>query len=282
MRRGTILAAIVGLAVLLGAAYAGQRLLGATDEVEPAAGSRRPDAPTSPTTAPTPEAPEPAGDPVTMTVLEPGTLEREGADGQWQPLPAGTALVETDRVRTVGSGRAVIQASDGSRVELVDAVDVAVATLTRSIAELDLRQGRLRADLRDGSELALRVRSSGAVAEGRGGAFTIYADGAGMVAVASETAEVSLRAQDREVALAEGQQSVVHAGEAPADPEAIPEEVLLAVTWPEQRILDAGANTVGVSTRDPAGRTRTSESPTIVVRNRPPRLERVHGSIWDE
>jgi len=147
----------------------------------------------------------------------------------------------------------------------------------------------------------------------------VFADGHGMVAVASETATVRLAAQENEVALQAGQQSVVTPGSPPSDPESIPDEVFLSISWPEERLrrdqrlvlrgrvqpgtevrvggqrpevtaggefeaqvdLDAGPNTVTVSARDPAGRTRDERSPPIVVRNRPPRLEVVNEGLWD-
>ncbi len=146
----------------------------------------------------------------------------------------------------------------------------------------------------------------------------VFADGSGMVAVASETAEVRLRANNREVTVAAGQQSVVHSGQAPSDPESIPDEVFLHVAWPQRRTqrnrrlvirgragpgsevrvanqrvsvtsdgsfearvqLDAGPNRLSVWTRDPSGREVVSESPEVVVRDRPPRLEVVSPGAW--
>ena len=141
-----------------------------------------------------------------------------------------------------------------------------------------------------------------------------------MVAVASETAEVTLRAREREVVVAPGQQSLVRPDAPPSDPEIIPEEVFLKVAWPQQHRqrekrlvikgqvqpgtavtvggqqavvdregafstkleLDEGPNTIVVKARDFTGRVRREESPTVVVKNRPPRLEVVDQGQWDE
>ncbi len=323
MRRHLLLIAIIGGLAVIGAALIGQGLVFST--VEPSEVPRTSLATQLAVEAPEPEAADEAAgqeareEPLVLTVTTPGNLERL-VDGSWERVPEGARLETSDRVRTRGVGRVVIMADDGTRVEMIDEVDVSVAQLTRSLTELVLREGRVRAELGDGSDLALRVRSSGALAEGRGGAFTVFADGQGMVAVASETATVRLEAEDEEVALGAREQSVVLPGSPPSDPEAISEEVFLNVAWPEERLqrsprlvvrgrvrpgtevrvagqraevasdgafeapveLDAGPNRISVTARDPAGRSREERSPPITVRNRPPRLEVVSDGIWQE
>jgi hypothetical protein len=250
-------------------------------------------------------------------VTTPGGLERRDGD-QWVALAPGTQLGVTDRIRSRGEGVAALRAADGSRIELVDEVEVTVEALTRSLAELELHRGRLRADLAEGSDLALRVTSSGATAEAQDGAFVVVADGSGMVAVASETAEVRLRAHDREVLVAAGQQAVVPPEGPPSDPQAIPDSVLLEVAWPTGRVqrdrrlvvrghvapgsevrvadrstpvrpdgsfeteveLAEGVNRVAVRARDIAGRTKVDESPAVMLKTRPPPLEVLEQGQW--
>lgn len=321
MKRPLLLFAVIVSAVVIASAVAAQRFVVPSVESPERASSSLVPA-TQKTQRRAPESPAPASEgesPLSLSVVESGGLERF-VDGNWAPLTEGTLLFESDRIRTKSTGRAIIGASDGTRVELVDEVDISVSVLTRSLTELELRQGRLRADLGSKSNIALRVRSSGAVAEGRNGAFTVFADGSGMVAVASETAAVKLMAQDVEVELTGGQQSIVRPGAAPSDPELIAEEVFLEVDWPaeslrrEKRLvlrgrvaagtevriggrrpeveedgsfevpieLDAGTNRISVNARDPAGRSKIERSPPIVVRNRPPRLEVIDDGIWQQ
>lgn len=326
VRRHLLLPGVICIGLVIGLAIMGHRYLIADEDLAAVstsaiAAAAQPDPAGAPAT--TPESPAPAAQaetgPRSLTVVTPGSLERL-VEGQWLPVTAGAHLVASDRIRATSPGRVVIASDDGARVELLNEVDVSVSLLTRSLTELELREGRVRADLGDGSNVALRIRSSGAVAEGRGGAFTVFADGGGMVAVASETASVRLMAHDREVEVLAGQQSVVQAGAQPSDPEAIPEEVFLHVAWPEERLrrdrrvvvrgrvdpgsevviggqrpriaadgafeaaveLDAGPNQISVSARDPSGRSREERSPRIEVRNRPPRLEVVGEGIWRE
>lgn len=321
MRASNILLAVAGLGTLVGAAVIGQRALVASEHPRtPDLGPREAAPPAAEADAPPAPAAALVRERIELVVRQAGALERANEQGGWSPLSNGDVLVETDRIRAAEGGRAILETVDGSRVELVDEVEVAVGALSRSIAELELGRGRVRADLTEGSSLAIRVRAAGAVAEGRGGAFTVYADGAGMVAVASETASVALRAREESVTVAAGEQSVVLPGGTPSDPEAIPEQVFLSIAWPEQRltrdrqlrvrgtvspgtevrvdgrraavdraggfeaslILDAGPNELDVTARDPSGRTRTERSPAIVLKNRPPRLEPVGGGLWQE
>jgi hypothetical protein len=322
MRRPTILAALVATFVIVAAAFALQARWDRVDDTAAAPGDVAPPA-AAPLPSPSPAAPvaprpADAGAPVaTLAVHDAGSIER--LEGQlWVPLAPGTALAVDDRIRTTGRGRSVLRAGSGDRIELVDEVEISVEALTRSLAELELHRGRLRAELAESSGVALRVRSSGATAEARAGAFMVFADGTGMVAVASETAEVRLRAADHEVTVGAGEQSVVAAGGPPSDPEEVPDEVLLRVAWPAERArrdrrlvvrgqagrgaevrvgsepvavgpdgafettveLDAGPNRVTVWARDPAGRSRAEESPEVVVRDRPPRLEVISPGGW--
>lgn len=321
MKGKTLLVATVGTGLLVGLGVLGQELIfGAPRGRDP---EPRITPPSESTGAPRASAAADAGERdaaprfENLVVTTPGRLERQEGD-QWVAVAAGTQLRVTDRIRTQGEGAAALQAADGSRIELVDEVEVTVESLTRSLAELELHRGRLRADLAEGSDLALRVTSSGASAEAQNGAFVVVADGSGMVAVASETAEVRLRAQDREVLVAAGQQAVVAPDQPPSDPEAIPESVLLEVAWPTGRVqrerrlvvrgqvapgsevrvadrstrvrpdgsfetevsLAEGVNRVAVRARDIAGRTKVDESPAVMVKTRPPPLEVLEQGQW--
>lgn len=318
MRRNTVIIALLSTALLIGAAVLISRAIftDTPDQPAPHATSTDDETPRTPPRVVENAPPEEAT--IALTVTQPGGLER--LDGErWVALEPGAELNEDDRIRASGQSTAVLSTSNGSRIELVDEVEVSVEVLTRSLTELELYRGRLRADLDDDAGLELRVRASGATAEARAGAFVIYSDGAGMVAVASETAQVRLEAQEREVVVAAGQQAIVPPEEAPSEPEQIPEEVFLRVAWPQRRAqrerhlvvrgavapgsevrigdqraevdreghfearvqLDAGPNRVKVRTRDILGRERVEESPPVIVKNRPPRLEVISGGQWE-
>jgi hypothetical protein len=320
MRRSTLVYVAIGSGLLLGLAFVGQHaIFGATDQgtlQSPAAPSKIVDSPRA-TTSPSAEDSRPAVRYEKLSVIEARSLERlEG--GEWVAIEAGETLSATDRIRTNGFGVVKLETGDGSRIELVDEVEVSVEALTKSLAELELHRGRLRADVASGSDAAIRVTSSGATAEAQAGAFVVFADGAGMVAVASETADVTLRAQEREVTVEAGQQALVRPESPPTDPEAIPEEVFLKVAWPSKRTrrerrlvvrgrvdpgtevrigdriatvgsdgsfstpvdLREGRNDVIVKARDIGGRTKT-DSTKVIVKNRPPRLELISPGGWD-
>lgn len=320
MKGKTLLVATLGTGLVVTLGVLGQRLIfgapSGPDTRHRAAAAA--DAP-APRAAAARDADERDGGPrfENLVVTAPGALERQDG-GRWVAVVQGTRLQATDRIRTQGEGSVALQAADGSRIELVDEVEVTVEALTRSLAELELHRGRLRADLAEGSDLALRVTSSGASAQAQNGAFVVVADGSGMVAVASETAEVRLRAQDREVLVAAGHQAVVQPDGPPSDPEAIPESVLLQVAWPTSRVqrerrlvvrghvapgsevrvadqrtavrpdgsfeteieLAEGANRIAVRARDVAGRTKVEESPAVMVKTHPPPLEVLSQGQW--
>lgn len=320
MRRKTVLFLVGGLGLLMGLAFVGQHaLFGATEPENQLTQVDSSDNHRSKLETPSFQVgdSEPLVRFEKLAVVEAQSLER--LDGQeWVEIRAGETLSATDRIRTNGTGVVKLETGDGSRIELVDEVEVSVEALTKSLAELELHRGRLRADLASGSDAAIRVTSSGASAEARTGAFVVFADGSGMVAVASETADVTLRAQEREVVVEAGQQALVRPESPPTDPEAIPSEVFLKVAWPSKRRqrekrlvvsgrvdpgtavrvgervatvtedgsfatpvdLQEGRNEVVVKARAIGGGVKT-EASSVIVKNRPPRLEVISPAQWD-
>jgi hypothetical protein len=323
MSRRTLIIAALCTAILVGAAILLQDLFWGAGETMgiPPTQLDRPNRNARESVDASPSAPERPDDSLDtpLVVAEPGSLEQL-VEGAWRPVERGFELAKQDRIRTTSAGMAVLTTADGSRIDLVDLVEVSVDTLTQSLAEVELHRGRLRADLKKGGGLALRVRSSGATAEAKNGSFVVFADGTGMVAVASETAEVQLRARDQEVLIAAGEQSVVYEDGTPSAPQRVSDEVYLRVAWPQKRLrrekrlvlhgqvepgsevrvggqraavgrdgsfatpvdLDSGDNRVIIEARDPLGRVRSEESPTLTVKNRPPRIEVLSQGSWSD
>lgn len=138
------------------------------------------------------------------------------------------------RIRTGASGSAVLRAPDGTEIALADGVDISLEEISSTVARFALGRGKVRAASPGGRQVT--VDSSGAHTEAKGARFTIFASKGGLVAVASESGNVKVRARDREVQVGAGQQSIVPPHQAPGDPVPIPDEVFLRVDWPGETL----------------------------------------------
>ena len=147
---------------------------------------------------------------------------------------AGGPVAGGARIRTGGNGSAVIRAPDGTEIALADGVDISVEEISSTVARFALGRGKVRAA--SPATRQLTVDSSGAHTEAKGARFTIYTSKGGLVAVASESGNVKVRARDREVQVGAGQQSIVPPHQAPGDPIPIPDEVFLKVDWPDETL----------------------------------------------
>ncbi|HJZ87680.1 MAG TPA: FecR domain-containing protein [Polyangia bacterium] len=151
------------------------------------------------------------------------------------PGDGGLALGGGTRIRTGRGSSAVLRAPDGSEVALADGVEISIAELSAQVARFALERGKVRAASPEGGR-AVTVDSSGARAEAQGARFVIYTSPRGLVAVASESGRVKLRAQGREVEVPAGQQSIVPPQGMPTDPVAVPDAVFLQVAWPGETL----------------------------------------------
>ena len=216
--------------VAAGAVAAGALVLsGCTDEP----------APEEPVEAETAEAPaDPPPDAVVVVKEVQGKLETRRGNA-WVPTKVGDRLGRDEAVRSGPEGEAVLAVGqDATMVYLKSRSEVAVKEVTKEVARLRLERGRLGADLK--GKLALAVESTGSevVAEAKQGRFTVFNNGAGMVAVAAETAEVDLKTTRGVEKLKAGSQVTVEE-DAVREPTAIPESVYLSVVWPTKMVTKA-------------------------------------------
>lgn len=223
MRRGALLVVLL-CALLLGGGMAVYRAIFGEPPRAP-----RP----RPRVAETPPAPA-------TDVLETGTFRITGVvgpvearrNGVWAPAKEGDRIGADDAIRTGPAGRAVLVAASGDELTLRERVELEVDRLEATVTELTLTRGKVRAEAAPGTE-RLAISSAGAQAIGAGGGrFTVYADGRGAIAVASETGKVRVLARGGEVTLAENTQTYVPKNGRPRDPIPVPDTVFLQVAWP--------------------------------------------------
>jgi hypothetical protein len=244
-----------------------------------------------------------------------GGVEAQRA-GQWVPIKAGDTLTRTDVVRTSPGGRATLQLSAGTEIELRERVEIGLDRLA-SGATVDLRHGKVVARVSGSESVEITSRDTRTANEGPAH-FVVLSDERGRVSVASLAGKAKFTAGGKSLTLPQGTQSASAAGAAPSDPERIPEEVLLEVVWPaaEQRHatsdtevkgraspassvtvngthaqvaadgqftatvpLRTGKNTVEVKVEDLGGRTRQA-SATLLRRGPPPTLRPEATDLW--
>jgi hypothetical protein len=125
-----------------------------------------------------------------------------------------------------------LRSGSGDELILRPRVELEVGVLGRTVTELTLTRGKVRAAPAPGSE-RFQITSGGARASAGGGThFFVYADARGAVTVASEDGDVKVLARDQQVTLKSREQTYVAPGGAPGAPSAIPDEVFVSVAWP--------------------------------------------------
>lgn len=156
-------------------------------------------------------------------------------DGRWTAIKNGDTLTRADVVRTAAGAKAVLQLSAGTEIELRERVEIGLDRLP-SGPTLDLRRGKVLARVSGADALAITSHQTRTANDGPAH-FVVLSDPEGRVSVATLSGSARFAAAGKTVALSAGTQSSSEAGAAPADPERIPEEVLLEVVWPaaEQR-----------------------------------------------
>ena len=198
---------------------------------------------------------------------------RVATDAEFHPAPPGGGEVAGGaRIRTGPGASAILRAPDGTEIALADGVDISVEEISSTVARFALGRGKVRAASPGVRQVT--VDSSGAHTEARGARFTIYTSPRGLVAVASEAGSVKVRAQNREVQVAAGQQSIVPPHRPPGDPVPVPDEVFLRVDWPgetlkrEPETLVRGRARPGERVRVNGVETDVSEGGTFVAKVR--------------
>ena len=123
-----------------------------------------------------------------FAVREVSGVVEAGRGGAWRRLASGARLFAGESIRSGDDGRAVLESPGGDELELRAGVTLEVTLLSRTLTELTLTQGKLRAATAAGSDrFAVAAGSARAVAPG-GARFTVYADDRGAAYVATGAA----------------------------------------------------------------------------------------------
>ena len=163
-----------------------------------------------------------------------GTVEvrRSRQDG-WAPARAGDELGADDAIRTGDEGKLEID-YENIKLRVHERSEFKVKTLTQTDVRGRLR-GQLDTEVPEGHGVVeIEAEGSDAVARTEGGAFSMTADGQGIVAVGSTSGWASLSAEGESVRIGAGMVSRVAGKEAPRPPSRALRNVLLSVTWPQQ------------------------------------------------
>jgi hypothetical protein len=222
-----------GLATVLLAAAAGGYVVFFRDDASLRAAAPVPPAPLElPTTVPV-APPVPAPIAPAFVIAEVDGVVEVRRNGTWAPVAAGDTITQTEAIKTAALGHATLRSGEGDELVLQPRVELEVGALGRTVTELTLTRGKVRAAPAAGSE-RFQITSYGARTSAPGGArFTVFADARGAVTVASEDGEVKVLAREREVTLHPREETYVAPGNPPAAPTVIPDAVFVTVAWPE-------------------------------------------------
>jgi len=238
--------------------------------------------------------------------------------GQWVLIVAGDVLTQDNLVRT-GLGRAILKLGGTTEIELRDHVEIRLDSISRAGASLDLRRGKVVANVsRSGGKVAITSAATRTANEGTAPArFIVTADEHGRVAVATTEGSALFESAGRSVTVKAGRSTRADPGQPPADPEKISEEVFLSVAWPigerrEDKVpvtgrvepgsvvrvngigadidgaghfttsvpVRVGQNPVEVEVEDITGRTRREERDVRRISILPPELVPVPAELW--
>lgn len=170
-------------------------------------------------------APAPAGTVHVLAVS--GTVERASRLGTWAPVATGDQLGTEDSIRTGASSAAELGVGKRSRMTVADATQISVGEVTSTVHRFRLARGRIAVDYGQDRERRLQVEDeSGRAVETKEARFGVLATGV-MLAVATETGSVTLRASGRAVDVRAGEQSAARGDRPPSPAEPIPTQVLL-------------------------------------------------------
>lgn len=173
----------------------------------------------------------------------------------WELVKAGDVLTKDDLIRT-GIGRVLLKLSGSSEVELRERVELRLDSISRAGASLDLRRGKVLAHVgRQGDNVAITAANTRTQnAGGLPARFVVTADDKGRVAVAATEGAAQFEAAGKVVTVQAGTETRAEPGRQPLDPERIPEDIFLTVSWPagerhEERIPIVGTASPGSQVR---------------------------------
>lgn len=152
----------------------------------------------------------------------------------WVALQEGERLRENDAVRTLEDGTLELKVSD-IRVAVEERSQLEVKRITQAVFRARF-SGRIASKVGRGSAaLELETPDSGAVVRTDEGAFSITADGNGVVAVATVSGKVDFSARGRTVTVGAGEISRAIDKGGPEAPRPGLQDVLLSVVWPARK-----------------------------------------------
>jgi hypothetical protein len=233
-------------------------------------------------------------------------------------LPRGETLGLSDVIRTGPGSRAVLRLGGSTEIELREKVQIRLDRLSKAETSVDLVRGKVFAHVaRAGDRLTISASETRTSNDGPTH-FIVKAEESGRVSVAVTDGSARFSAGGRDVIVGAGTESYSERGGVPAEPERIPEEVLLSVVWPDGERhgaraaavtgsarpstsvsvngvpvvvsadghfkssvpLREGANPIEVDAEDLGGRHRTETATVDRAPARPPELTPVPGTLW--
>jgi FecR protein/Glucodextranase, domain B len=184
-------------------------------------------------------------------------------EGQWVALPRGEIIGSPDVIRTGAGSRAVLRLGSSTEIELREKVQIRLDRLSKTEMGVDLVRGKVFAHVaRAGDHLTISASDTRTSNDGPTH-FIVKAEESGRVSVAVTDGSAHFASGGREVILGPGTESRSERGGAPAEPERIPEEVLLSVVWPEAERHGARGMADGKREGVVAGRARPSSAVTV-------------------
>jgi hypothetical protein len=154
-------------------------------------------------------------------------------DGQWVAVPRGEVIGSSEVIRTGAGSQAMLRLGSSTEIELREKVQIRLDRLSKTEMSVDLVRGKVFAHVaRAGDHLTISASETRTSSDGPTH-FIVKAEESGRVSVAVTDGSARFASGGREVILGPGTESRSERGGVPAEPERIPEEVLLSVVWPE-------------------------------------------------
>lgn len=167
-----------------------------------------------------------------------GKVRRRLPSGRWELLSKGDPLTLDDRIRTGRDGSAMVRLGNAVQVRLTARTEVTIRELTQRTSRVRIEEGHIVAAVNPSGKTVLRVEAKGskAVAEARGGSFSMISDGRGQIAVATTAGSVSLTSAGKAVDIQAGETAQVKGSQAPSAPKTIPTSLFLKIQAPGRRL----------------------------------------------
>jgi hypothetical protein len=166
-------------------------------------------------------------------------------NGQWYLVRAGHLLSIKDVVRTRPGGRVVLRRGS-VELELQGNMDLRLDELEKETARVGLlRGGKVSASVAGTGELVEITARHTKTANVGAARFVVSMSSSGKVNVAASEGAAKFSAKGKEVVVQSGHVSTAMPDEAPADPEPLPQEILLSVVWPADDRLVGEAKVKG-------------------------------------